>query len=96
MAQADITMLQPPPFEVAVFDKQGNMTQPWQRFFVALQQIFANGQPIPIASGGTTILGSGTGTVKMANGHSVNSTAWIPSIYAGTIYYVPGWVNITP
>lgn len=51
---------------------------------------------INIPVGGSTVIGAGTGTVKMSSGNSANSKVWIPLKYNGVTYYVPGWDNNAP
>jgi hypothetical protein len=49
-----------------------------------------------IASGGSTTISSGVGSVKMSTANPATNTAWIPIQYAGTTYYVPGWTTNAP
>jgi hypothetical protein len=49
-----------------------------------------------IASGGSTSIGAGVGSVKMTSANAATNAAWIPIQYAGTTYYVPGWTTNNP
>ncbi len=51
---------------------------------------------IKIASGGSTTISTGVGSVKMTTGNAATNTAWIPISYAGTTYYVPAWTTNAP
>lgn len=49
-----------------------------------------------IASGGSTTISTGVGSVRMSTANAATNTSWIPIQYAGTTYYVPGWTTNAP
>lgn len=62
-----------------------------------------NNDAIDIVSGtinfetvGSTLIGSGTGTVKMSTAGNANNAVWLPLKYQGTTYYFPGWSTNAP
>ena len=49
-----------------------------------------------VASGGSTTISTGVGSVKMSTANAATNTSWIPIAYAGTTYYVPAWTTNAP
>lgn len=51
---------------------------------------------VNIATGGSTSISSGTGTIKMTTANNADSAVWIPFSYDGTTYMVPGFATHAP
>jgi len=51
---------------------------------------------INIASGGSTTISTGVGSVRMSTVNAATNAAWIPLAYAGVTYYVPAWTTNAP
>jgi hypothetical protein len=49
-----------------------------------------------IASGGSTTISTGVGSVKMSTGNAATNTTWIPLQYNGVTVYVPAWATNAP
>lgn len=49
-----------------------------------------------IASGGSTTISTGVGSVKMSTANAATNAAWIPLQYAGTTYFVAGFTTNAP
>lgn len=62
---------------------------------IGIDAVTVNGT-LEIASGGSTTISTGVGSVKMSTANAATNTSWIPIKYAGTTYYVPGWTTNAP
>jgi len=51
---------------------------------------------LQIASGGSTTISTGVGSVKMSTANAATNASWIPITYAGTVYFVPGFTTNAP
>lgn len=71
-------------------------TNPTIDVSAGLLTIGATSVTINIASGGSTTISTGVGSVKMSTANPATNTAWIPFAYAGTTYYLPGWTTNAP
>lgn len=49
-----------------------------------------------VGAGGSTVISTGVGSVKMSNANAATNASWIPFSYAGTVYFVPGWTTNSP
>ena len=49
-----------------------------------------------IASGGSTTISTGVGSVKMSTANAATNAVWIPLQYAGTTYFVAGFTTNAP
>lgn len=58
--------------------------------------LILNGGTVNVASGGSTTISTGIGSVKMSTANAATNAAWIPFAYAGTTYYVPAWTTNAP
>lgn len=49
-----------------------------------------------VASGGSTTISTGVGSVKMSSANNATNSVWIPIQYNGTTYYIPGYTTNSP
>lgn len=47
-------------------------------------------------TGGSTVISTGVGSIRMSTASAATNAAWIPQRYNGVLYYVPGWTTNAP
>jgi hypothetical protein len=51
---------------------------------------------VDVATGGSTTISTGVGSVRMSTANAATNAVWIPMKYNGTTYYVPGYTTNAP
>lgn len=49
-----------------------------------------------LTNGNSTVIGAGTGTVKMSSANNANNAAWIKIYIGTTAYWIPAWTTNSP